>query len=257
MSEHAAILIPMLRKLMRWAVLDEEDRSAILALPHSLRTFPKGSCIVREGSAPSHCALLLSGFSYRQKTTLSGSRQIVGINIPGDVVDLQNALLPMADHSVQVFTEAEFAMIPVPALKEIAFTRSAVGLALWKETLVDGSIQRQWTVSVGRRNARERIAHFRCECGYRLEAAGLGLRMHYALPMNQEEIADALGLTAIHVNRTLMSMDRAGLTSRRRHEVVIHDWDALATLAEFDPSYLFLDLDAPQEHRGDWLQSAD
>jgi CRP-like cAMP-binding protein len=230
----------MLRKLLRWGPLDEADQRAVLALPHKLRRFAKASYVVREDGKPTHAAVLLSGFVCRQKCISNGSRQIIAVHMPGDIVDLQNSFLEHADHSVQTFTEAELAMIPAEALKELAFGRPAIGLALWQDTLVDGSIQREWTTNVGRRNARERTSHLLCEWGYRVEAAGLAQRTRYQLPMTQEEMADALGLTPVHMNRMLMSLDREGLTSRRRNAMVINDWTALATLGDFQPGYLHL-----------------
>jgi len=244
MFQHSHALAPMLRKLMRWAPLDEADQRAVLALPYAIRTLSRTGYVVRDGSAPTHSCVLLSGYAFRQKLIANGCRQILAIHIPGDIVDLQNSFLDRADHNVQVFTGAELAMVPVEAVRDIAFRRSAVGLALWRETLVDGSIQRQWTANVGQRNARERTSHFLCECGYRLEFAGLGHRARFNLPMTQEDMADALGLTPVHINRTLMSLDRDGLTTRRRNSMVIHDWDALATIADFDPGYLHPENDA-------------
>lgn len=173
MSRLPNTLTPMLRKLMRWAPLDEADQRAVLALPHTVQRVAKASYIVREGTKASQCGVLLSGFAYRQKLVSSGSRQILAVHMPSDILDLQNALLEYADHSVQSLTDVELAMIPVEALKQLAFERSAVGMALWRDTLVDASIQRQWTANVGRRNARERTSHLLCEWGYRLEMAGL------------------------------------------------------------------------------------
>jgi len=233
-------LEPLIQKLKRWSDLDEADQRLVLSLPHSTRRFSRASYVVQEGTVPSHAGVLLSGFAFRQKITASGSRQVLAIHIPGDIVDLQNSFLDRADHSVQVLTDSEFAMVPISAFKDIAFQRPAIGIALWRETLVDGSIQREWTANVGRRNARERTSHLLCECGYRLEIAGLGHRTRFQLPMTQEELADALGLTPVHINRTLMSLDREGLTTRRRNLVQIHDWDALAAIGDFEPGYLHI-----------------
>jgi CRP-like cAMP-binding protein len=131
-------------------------------------------------------------------------------------------------------------MIPRDAVKALAFARPAVGMAMWYDTLVEGSVQREWTANIGRRDARTRMAHLLCEFGVRLEQAGLGTLCEYELPMTQEQLADATGLTSVHVNRTLRSLDREGWTERRMRSVRIKDWDELAAAGDFDPAYLHL-----------------
>lgn len=233
-------LEPMLRKLEGWAAFDAKDRDALLALPHRLKTVEAHAYVVREGEEPTHCCLVLSGYTYRYKIVGGGVRQILAINMRGDVVDLQNSLLGSADHSVQAFTHTQVASIPREEIKRIAFERPTVGLALWYDTLVDGSIFREWIVNVGRRDSRTRTAHLLCEFALRLEAAGLGEHSHYELPMTQEQLADALGLTPVHVNRTLRSLDSVGLISRSKRSVAIRDWEALARAGDFDSAYLHM-----------------
>ena len=233
-------LAPMLRKLMKWSVLDEQDRQAVLALPYELRTIRRGNYIVRDGDRPSRSCLLLSGFAYRHKVVGSGGRQILALHMRGDLVDLQNSLLRTADHNVQALTNAEVAYIPVGEIRTLAFARPAVGMAMWYDTLVDASIHREWTANVGRRDARTRAAHLLCEFGLRLKDADLGTLEHYELPMTQEELGDALGLTPVHVNRTLKALDKEGLTSRSMRSVSIKDWSRLAAAGDFSPDYLHI-----------------
>ena len=167
-------LAPLLRKLEYSGPLDESDRQAVLALPHTLKVIEPQGYIVRDGDTPTHSCLLRDGFVYRHKIVADGARQICSIHMAGDMVDLQNSLLGTADHSVQALTRAQVAFIPREAVRKIAFEHPAVGMAMWFDTLVDGSIFREWIANVGRRNARERIAHLMCEFSLRLEAAGLG-----------------------------------------------------------------------------------
>lgn len=233
-------LAPMLRKLSRWAPLDEADEQAILSLPHTQRSLSAASYIVREGDQPAHSCLLVAGFAYRHKIVGDGSRQILAIHMAGDLVDLQNSLLRTADHSVQALTAAEVAYIPREAIVDTAFKHPRVGLAMWYDTLVDASVHREWNANVGRRDARTRTAHVLCEFGVRLEDAGLGDLCSYELPMNQEQLADTLGLTAVHVNRTLKALDQEGLTTRAKRSVIINDWKALAEAGDFNAGYLHL-----------------
>ena len=218
--------------------LSEPDRAALLALPHVRRDMAAGEYLIHERDAPSHCCLMLSGFSYRHKIVANGGRQILAVHMAGDMVDLQNVFFGSSDHNVQTLTPCEVALIPRAALEELALSRSALGKALWMETLVDGSIFREWIANVGRRTSRERIAHFLCEFAVRLEAAGLGESCAYELPMTQEQLGDVVGLTAVHVNRTLMSLDREGLTERTRRSVIIRDWKGLARAGDFNTHYL-------------------
>jgi CRP-like cAMP-binding protein len=229
------------RKLSRWFPLDDADREALLALPFTERSLPPGSHIVRDGDRPAHSCLLISGFAYRHKIVGDGGRQILSIHLAGDVVDLQNSLLGTADHNVQALSHVEFALIPREAVRDIAFSHPNIGMAMWYDTLVDGSVHREWTANIGRRDARTRMAHLLCEFGIRLEAAGLGSICEYEMPMTQEQLADSLGLTAVHVNRTLMGLDRDELTRRSRRSVLIRDWARLAEEGDFNRSYLHLE----------------
>jgi CRP-like cAMP-binding protein len=233
-------LAPMVRKLEYWTTFSDSDRGALLALPYTLKTFEPAGMVVREGDKPTHSCLLRSGYLYRHKIVADGARQILALHMSGDMVDLQNSLLEMADHNVQALTHAEVAYIPREAIQEIAFARPAIGMAMWHDTLVDGSVFREWIANVGRRNARTRIAHLLCEFALRLEAAGLGEHDHWELPMTQEQIADATGLTPVHVNRTLKTMDADRLIARTKRSVTVSDWKALAKAGDFESSYLHM-----------------
>jgi CRP-like cAMP-binding protein len=240
-----SILAPMVRKLEQWRALDEPDRQALFALPYRLVRFRPQEYIVREGDLVQNSCLILAGFAFRHKVAGNGGRQIFSIHMKGDLADLQNSLLGTADHNLQALTHVETAMIPVGAIQEIAFARPAVGRAMWHETLVEASIFREWTLNVGRRDARARAAHMLCEFAVRLELAGLSARHQYELPMTQEQLADALGLTPVHVNRTLMGLGEDGLISRTHRAVQIEDWQELAKAGDFDSAYLHLPQGAP------------
>jgi CRP-like cAMP-binding protein len=185
---------------------------------------------------------MLSGFSVRHKTVGSGFRQIVAIHMKGEMVDLQNSLLGVADHSVQMLTRGEVAMIPREEIVRLAYERPAVGKAMWIDTPVDGSISREWVANVGRRDARTRIAHLFCEFGMRLKHAGLAEETGYELPMTQEQLGDATGLTPVHVNRMIKSLEAEGLIGRSTPRAIkIGDWKQLAGAGDFDSGYLHMD----------------
>jgi CRP-like cAMP-binding protein len=226
-------LAKWLGQLEASGVLPDEDRRAVLDLPYRLREPDAGSYLIREGDRPTHCSVLSSGYAFRQKLTGSGSRQILAVCLPGDAVDLQNMFLDISDHSVQLLTKARIADIPRDALQEIVHGRPAVGTAIIALTLVEASILREWVVNVGRRDSRERIAHILCEFAVRLEARGLIHDDGFELPMTQEQLADATGLTPVHVNRVLKSLDADGLISRRRRHIHFTDWRALQEIGDF------------------------
>jgi CRP-like cAMP-binding protein len=239
-------LQPMVRKLAYWAELDAADEAAILDLPYRMKRIERNGYVVRERDNTTHSCLLLSGFAFRHKILGDGARQIVAIHMKGDMIDLQNSFLGVADHSVQMLTDSEIALIPREAVKRIAFERPAVGLAMWFDTLVDASVFREWIANVGRRDARTRIAHLLCEFSLRLEVAGLGEATDYELPMTQEQIADCTGLTPVHVNRMLKHLESENLITRRSSRVVtIGNWNKLANAGDFDSTYLHLREDEP------------
>jgi len=235
-TEH--VLAPMVRKLQLWNPLGESDREAVLALPCVERELGAGQYIVWEGDRPQYACLLLSGFAYRHKLAGNGGRQIMSIHMKGDMVDLQNSLLGVADHNVQMLDNGRVAMIPVEAMREIAFTRPAVGMAMWYETLVEGSIFREWILNIGRRDALTRIAHLLCEFSLRLDVAELGHQTEYELPITQEQLADAVALTSVHVNRKLMELEDDGLITRTKRMIQVNDWQALAKVGDFQSRYL-------------------
>ena len=240
-AESQPVLMPLVNKLNYWAEFDAADKQAILDLPHKSKSLERHSYIVREREKTTHSCLMLSGFAIRHKIVAGGARQIVAIHMKGDVVDLQNSFLGVADHSVQVLTDSDVAFIPREAIKKLALERPNVGMAMWFDTLVDGSIFREWIANVGRRDAQTRMAHLLCEFALRLKVAGLGEEAEYELPMTQEQLADATGLTAVHVNRTLKALEAKGLITRRSsRNITIGDWKKLAEVGDFDSNYLHL-----------------
>jgi CRP-like cAMP-binding protein len=243
----------MVNKLAYWAredswlgEFDEADEQALLALPHRTKKIERLGYIVREREKTTHSCVMLSGYAIRHKIVAGGARQIVAVHMKGDLVDLQNSFLGVADHSVQVLTESEVAFIPREAIRKLGFERPKIGMAMWHDTLVDGSIFREWIANVGRRDARTRMAHLLCEFSLRLKIAGLGEATDYELPMTQEQLADCVGLTPVHVNRTLKSLEAEKLIDRKSSRgIVIGDWKKLAEAGDFDSSYLHLPVDEP------------
>ena len=241
-KEHAAeTLQPLVSKLEYRQKLDASDRAAVLALPHRVKRVEQREYIVREGDKPKFSCVLLEGIAVRHKIVGGGARQIVAIQMTGEAVDLQNSMLGVADHAVQMLTAGKIAMIPREEIDRVCAERPAVAKAMWLDTLVDGSIFREWVANVGRRDAKTRIAHLLCEFSLRLKHAGLGEQDNYELPMTQEELGDCTGLTPIHVNRMIKALEAEGLIERQGpRAIAIGDWRKLAQVGDFESTYLHM-----------------
>lgn len=220
--------------------LSPSDREAVLALPYTLKSLAPGSYAVREGEPPTGCGVLVSGFAYRQKLTGDGGRQILSIHIPGEALDFQNIFLNVADHSVQMLTRGHLAVVPRADIQRIARHSASICHAILVSTLVEASIFREWILNVGRRDAKSRLAHVLCELAVRLDAHGLTDHMGYHLPMTQAELADALGLTPVHLNRVIRSLESDGLINRSKRDLSFPDWERMRDMADFNDRYLHL-----------------
>jgi len=228
----------LIRNLERFGTFNADDRRALAELTLQIQRVPRNFDVVHEGDPVHQCCLLIDGFAARYKEAANGARQIVSFHLRGDLLDVEHLLLDYADHSIQVISDATLAWIPKAELIRLAWERPAVGKALWRMCLIDASIFREWVLNVGRRNARTRIAHMLCEFVARCESAGLGTAQGFDLPMTQQQIADATGMTVVHVNRTLRALDRDHALSRSANQFRIHDWGRLCSIGDFDPAYL-------------------
>ena len=235
-------LAPLAERLARLSPLSEAERESLLSLPHTIRTLAASTHIVRDGDRVESCTILLSGFAYRYKITGEGARQIISVHIAGELLDLQHCFLPIADHGLQLLTDANVAVVPRQAIGDLVLAAPGIARAFWVDSLIDAAIFREWVVNVGRRNSRARVAHILCEIFLRLQAAGLVRGQRYILPMTQEQLADAVGLTSVHVNRVLKQLAEEGLISRDRRTIAIEDWGRLKRTGDFNERYLHHDV---------------
>ncbi|RXD07450.1 Crp/Fnr family transcriptional regulator [Sphingomonas sp. UV9] len=233
-------LVCMADRLALHAPISVEDRVSLLELPYASRIFEAGSYLLRDGDTPDRCGTLVSGLAYRHKISVEGLRQIVSIHIPGEVYDLQQLHLATADNNVQALTRCEVVTISHKALRRLAAEHPSIAHALIVTTIVELSIAREWMLGIGRRDARTRIAHLLCEFAFRLDKHGLPPGQAYELPMTQEQLADALGLTAVHVNRILKGLVSDGLIVHSKRGVTIPDWEVLVAEAGFNSRYLHM-----------------
>jgi CRP-like cAMP-binding protein len=231
---------PLLRKLGSVSALSDEEKQALLDLPVTVKMAEADADIVRDGDRSSDCVLILSGFLCRYKILPDGKRQIMGFYIPGDIPDLQSLHLPEMDNSLGALVRSSIALIPHQSLRDTLRRHPNLSDILWRDTLVDAAMFREWMIGLGRRSAYQRIAHLLCELQLRLRAVGLAGPNGCDLPITQNEFGDALGLSTVHVNRVLQDLRKDGLIVLRGSALTIPDWDALQSAGEFDPAYLHL-----------------
>lgn len=229
------------RKLLAYSRLSTADQGELLALPYQYRELGPNMTILREGDHSQICPILLSGFAFRYKLAADGGRQIVALRIPGDPLDFQSLYLHTVDHHMQSLTAVELALVPLAALERLAEARRSIARAILVDILVEGSIGREWQLNIGRRHALPRLAHFLCELAYRLHVIDPGADEGIDVPLTQEQLADILGLTPVHVNRTLKTLEEAGAVIRSGRRLRTGAIGVLARFADFTPLYLHRD----------------
>jgi len=230
-------LAPFATQLGTYAQMDANDRGAILALPTEIRTIVNNRRISYPGQAGSELVVLLEGFSLRQKLTSSGHRHISAVNIAGDALNTSAMFLNDIDYEVAPVSGATVAVIPREAALALFNERPAVRTAVFASLLVDASIGREWLLNVTRRPSGARVAHFLCEHAARMTGRGLVENEIIDLGVTQDQLADVLGLTAVHINRTLRGLELDGLINRHGRYYEIKDMIALQEAGDFKPSH--------------------
>jgi CRP-like cAMP-binding protein len=234
-------LRPLLLKLRARDRISEEEAQVLRESLVEIRELPAGKTIVPAGVALGECTLLIEGLVCRYKDLSDGQRQIMELHLPGDFLDLHSFLLKQLEHNVGAMTPVRYAVAPHEAIRRITEEQPHLARMLWFSTLLDAAIHREKILTVGRRSAVARVAHLLCELFVRLQIVELADADSYALPLTQADLADAAGLTPVHVNRMLKKLREEKLLTFRAGRVVIHDWERLQRTAEFDPAYLYLD----------------
>lgn len=168
----------------------------------------------------------------------------MALHMRGEMVDLQNSMLQIADHNVQTLTRSEVAFVPHQAIADVTARYPEIARALWTQTLIEVSIAYAWMVNLGCRNARQQVSHLICELAYREMRSAPTDGTDIAWPLTQEQVADILGLTAVHVNRTIQALRRDRIISLGKHVLTIHDWGKLSHDGDFRSAYLHQELTA-------------
>lgn len=230
-----------LKKLRARDGISAEEEQAVRGLvANVIETLPDKT-LVRHGEELNQSLMLLSGWLARAKDLPSGQRQIAELHVAGDFADLHGFSLKYLDHDVISITRCRIALVPHERLKEMTERFPHLTRIYWAMTNIDAAIQREWTLSLGRRSAIARMAHLLCELHVRLGLVGLTEGNSFEFPLTQVEFGECLGLTSVHVNRTLQELRRRALIELQSRRVTIFDLEALKGLAEFDDAYLYLE----------------
>lgn len=232
---------PLVCKLESFADLRDADKAAIERLTSRPRDFRAGEDLIHEGDRPKHVFLLMEGWAYRYKVLANGRRQILAYLLPGDFCDIHIFVLKYMDHNIALLNNAKVVAVPADDMLALMTDHPDIERALWWATLVDEAILREWMTSMGQRDAFPRVAHILVELWLRMRMIGLADENEFSLPLTQAEIADGLGLTPVHVNRTLQKLRAGGLISLDRKRLTIHHPQRLMELSGFEPNYLHLD----------------
>jgi CRP-like cAMP-binding protein len=230
-----------LKKLRLRSTISNEEEQAIRGLVSQTRQVRADSLLVRAGQELNSSILLVDGWLFRSKDLQSGVRQVLEIHVSGDFADLHGFTLKRLDHDIVTVTECTIAEVPHARLIDLFERHPDLVRIYWLMTNIDASISREMILSLGQRSAVSRMAHLFCELHARLEVVGRTRGNMFDFPLTQRELADCLGLTVVHVNRTLQELRRNGLIESQNRQLVIVDKPRLEALAEFDPAYLHLE----------------
>jgi len=234
-----ALLRPLFERLEALDALTEEERAALVdAASNEVRTFAAKQEIVAQGSRPSASTLVLSGLSARQTQLRDGDRLISGLHLSGDFVDLHSLVIGEMDHGILAMSDCTVITFPHSKLRDITATHPHLTRMLWLVTLIDAAMHRQWLVVKGGLDSLGEAAHLLCEMYVRHQMAGLARDRSFPFPLTQQDFGDALGKSLVQTNRVIQTLRKLGVIAWQGHHVTILDWDQMAEMAEFDPTYL-------------------
>jgi CRP-like cAMP-binding protein len=230
----------LIRRLEVFTRLSSEDRAALERVTRNTTQVRARNDLISEGQRPTAVQLIVTGWACRYKMLPDGRRSIVAFFVPGDLCDVNVYVLREMDHSIGAVTNVRVAQIGRAELDKLMQNHPRVTQALWWHELVTAAVQREWTHNLASRTAYERIGHLLLELYLRVEAVGLALGDSCDFPLTQADLADATGLTSVHVNRTLQELRHDGLIELERRRLRIPDIAALMTASMFNPNYLHL-----------------
>jgi CRP-like cAMP-binding protein len=229
----------MIKGLRAVGAISLSDEACVRQVPMRVRAVDAHQDVVNEGARLRECCLVLEGFFFRHRIVAGGRRQILSFHLPGELPDLAGMHLAAIDYSLGALTGGHVAFIAHTALRGLIARAPSVGDLLWRYTQREAAIHRAWLASIGCRSAYQRVAHLFCELYVRMRTLGLAEETGFTLPLTQTELGEALGLSAVHINRTLQQLRHDGVIVSRGRYHGFCDWERLRRAGEFDSSYLF------------------
>ena len=242
---------PFVEKLEHGAELSDQDRQTLRHAIGDVRHVAARVALIEEGDRPENVHAILEGFACRYKILTNGERQIMAWLVPGDICDMHVSILGEMDHCIGTLAPCKVAYIPRHMIEDLTSRHPAINRALWWSTLVDEGTLREWLVNMGRRPADKQMAHLFCELFVRLQSVGETTGTSFDFPLTQDELADTLGVSTVHVNRMLQQLREDGLIILKGKTLTNLDLDGLKAFADFDPNYLHLNNsrgDARRDH---------
>jgi CRP-like cAMP-binding protein len=227
-----------IKKLRGFGALSAQDVASLSAATARPSKISARHDLIREGDRPGPMFVILDGWACRYKILPNGTRQVLAFLMPGDACDLHISLLAEMDHSIQTITPSLVATIGRSEMTALLDERPSIARVLYTAQLIDEGTLRAWVTSMGRRSSTERVAHLMCELYLRARNTGIIGGGAFELPVSQLLLADALGMTAAHLNRVLKTLQASDAISLRRGKLVINDPTSLAQMAGFDENYL-------------------
>ncbi|MCJ8157539.1 Crp/Fnr family transcriptional regulator [Sphingomonas sp. LaA6.9] len=221
--------------------LSEEEKRALEDAVAEIRVLPARHVLVHQGDTVTRSTMLIEGLMCRYMDGRDGHRQLVALHVPGDFVDLHGFPLEQLDHDVATISRSKVATFPRETLLTLTRNHPHLVRMLWFSTLLDAAMHREWIFRLGRLGAMGRVAHFFCEMKVRLSLVGLSNDNRFHLAVTQADIAEACGLTPVHVNRVLRQLRDNGQLAFQRGMAHVLDWHALKVTGEFDDAYLYVD----------------
>lgn len=218
--------------------IDEGDARALEAIAGQTRRIAAGSFATRDGESPTTCSLLNYGLAVNHKIVGSGGRQIVGMFLAGELLDFDGLFLETIDFNIQAISDCEVTLFQCPDMLRVLFERPAIGKALLRDNAIRAAISREWMTNLGRRDSTAKVAHLLCEISLRLTLSGDASDDCFELPINQEQIADIIGVTTMHVGRVLRTLEAEKIIIRQNRVINIIEKNRLRSIGDFSPTYL-------------------
>lgn len=230
----------LIRRLMAIGHLGSADKLALQSLPVHYASYQRQAVVIAEGTTSDTACLVVDGYVHRSKLLPNGNRQIFSLHMSGDIPDLHGLHLKTMDHSLVATSACKVAFIRHSAIRQLLDVSDSLTALLWRDSILDAAAFRAWMLMIGQAEAASRMAHLFCELYVRADAVGLVTDNSFPLPVSQSDLADMLGISTVHANRTLQDIRAAGLLNYERGVLTILRWSTLQELAQFDPRYLHL-----------------